>query len=243
MRSRAFQVDQLTFFFALHQMNTMLAPPRAQVAAVQSFLKQHGLRYEMVGTDMLRAFGLPEHIDAAFHTEMRLFKHAQLNMTAWRSVIPYSVPASLEGHIDFISGVHHFPTRHTTKFFTPADAPLIGPLDLRTRYNVTDYTASYTNNTQAVAEFQGQYYSPSDLVQFFASNEPGYSSQVAGVIGPNQPNAPGVEAELDIQYIMGVNPNCSTYFYSQASFEFWDDLTAWIAILKVPLDHGALHVP
>lgn len=41
---------------------------------------------------------------------------------------------------------------------------------------------------------------------------------------------------------MGVNPNSSTYFYSQASNDFWSDLTSWIAILKAdprpPLVHS-----
>jgi hypothetical protein len=52
-----------------------------------------------------------------------------------------------------------------------------------------------------VAEFQGQYYSPSDLTQFFSQYFPGKNSTVAGVIGPNMAGSPGVEAELDIQVI------------------------------------------
>ncbi len=78
---------------------------------------------------------------------------------------------------------------------------MIGPNDLRTRYNVTDVSAGRQwNATQAVAEFQGQYYSQSDLTQFFQQYQPGnYVQQPAGVIGPNQSGDPGVEAELDIQ--------------------------------------------
>lgn len=107
---------------------------------------------------------------------------------------------------------------------------------------MTDFSPSNVNNTQAVAEFQGQYYSPQDLTQFFSQFFPGKNSTVAGVIGPNSAGSPGVEAELDIQYIMGVNPNAPTYFYSQSSFEFWSDLTNWITVLnsdpKPPLVHS-----
>jgi hypothetical protein len=33
-------------------------------------------------------------------------------------------------------------------------------------------------------------------------------------IGPNDPTNPGTEAELDIQYIMGVAPGIATWFVS-----------------------------
>ena len=37
--------------------------------------------------------------------------------------------------------------------------------------------------------------------------------------------------QLDIQYIMGVAPNIQSWFYSNPSFDFWTDLTAWTALL------------
>ena len=82
----------------------------------------------------------------------------------------------------------------------------------------------------AVAEFQGQYYSPSDLKQFFAQFVKNSNADtVAGVRPPNSnnPNAPGTEASLDIQYIMGVAPNITTYFYASATMDFWSALTTW----------------
>lgn len=38
--------------------------------------------------------------------------------------------------------------------------------------------------------------------------------------------------QLDIQYIMGVAPNVEAWFYSNPSFDFWSDLTAWTAQLN-----------
>jgi tripeptidyl-peptidase-1 len=83
-------------------------------------------------------------------------------------------------------------------------------------------------NLHAVAEFQAQYYSPSDLQQFWKSYVPFAPYQaVAKVIGQNDPTSPGIEASLDIEYIMGVAPNITTYFYSLKNFNFWNDLMTW----------------
>jgi len=80
----------------------------------------------------------------------------------------------------------------------------------------------------AVAEFQAQYYSPSDLQQFWTKYVPfAPFVPVAGVVGTNDPNSPGIEASLDIEYIMGVAPNIPTYFYSMKNFNFWNDLIKW----------------
>ena len=53
----------------------------------------------------------------------------------------------------------------------------------------------------AVAEFQGQYFKPTDLADFSSACHVNVS--VDTVIGGNRPS-PGVEAELDIEYIKGV---------------------------------------
>jgi tripeptidyl-peptidase I len=54
---------------------------------------------------------------------------------------------------------------------------------------------------------------------------------VAGVVGENLPSNPGVEASLDIEYIMGVAPGIPAYFYSQAAFNFWSDITSWLTVI------------
>lgn len=72
------------------------------------------------------------------------------------------------------------------------------------------------NATQAVAEFYGQYYSNSDLDAFMSlSGKFGANIPDANVrVGVNDPSAPGGEAQLDVEYLMGLAPGASTYFYS-----------------------------
>jgi tripeptidyl-peptidase-1 len=103
----------------------------------------------------------------------------------------------------------------------------ITPSVVRARYNVT-IIGSNPTNAHAVAEFQAQYYSPSDLKQFWSQFVPFAPFQaVAQVVGQNVPSSPGIEASLDIEYIMGVAPNITTWFYSLKNFNFWADLFTW----------------
>jgi tripeptidyl-peptidase-1 len=230
---------------SLDEIRALVAPSSSSVKRVVSFFQQRGFgSFELLPSgDFLRMRGRVSAVNAALATDMTQWHSATQERSVWRALTPYSLPAELAALVDYVSGVHHFP-RVKARFFSPKSQFAIGPNDLRTRYNVTDYASGSVNNTQAVAEFQGQYYSPQDLVQFFQQYVPANSSDanVAGVIGPNIGSSPGVEAELDIQYIMGVNPGAPTYFYSQASFDFWSDLTSWIGVLnsdpKPPLVHS-----
>jgi len=68
-------------------------------------------------------------------------------------------------------------------------------------------------NSQAVAQFLGQYYDADDLSNFQQTF--GLPSQpIAKELGPNQDNDPGIEAMLDVEYIMGIAPQVPTWFVS-----------------------------
>eukprot|EP00455_Lapot_gusevi_P047651 TRINITY_DN6472_c0_g1_i11.p1 TRINITY_DN6472_c0_g1~~TRINITY_DN6472_c0_g1_i11.p1 ORF type:complete len:503 (-),score=170.35 TRINITY_DN6472_c0_g1_i11:18-1526(-) len=73
-------------------------------------------------------------------------------------------------------------------------------------------------NIVAVAEFLEQYYNPDDLTRFFRLM--GVPDQkVALLIGPNNAtlgSITGGEAQLDIQYLMAISVNASTWFWSVA---------------------------
>jgi tripeptidyl-peptidase-1 len=111
---------------------------------------------------------------------------------------------------------------------SPSDALEITPTIIRTRYNITAIGTN-AQNLHAVAEFQAQYYSPTDFQNFwtqfvnYAPFEP-----IAQVIGTNIPSAPGIEASLDVEYLTSVAPNVTTYFYSLKNFNFWNDLMTWV---------------
>jgi tripeptidyl-peptidase-1 len=49
--------------------------------------------------------------------------------------------------------------------------------------------------------------------------------------GSNDPTAPGVEASLDIEFLLGVSPNITTTFYASADFDFWSALSTWASLV------------
>lgn len=76
-------------------------------------------------------------------------------------------------------------------------------------------------NIISVAEFLGQYYNPADLETFFqymgVRSWEGEGTTQPTLTGSNNPFAGSVlggEAQLDIQYIMGLAPNVTTSFWS-----------------------------
>lgn len=93
-------------------------------------------------------------------------------------------------------------------------APYVTPHSLKSFYNLAQSTINtYPNNSQSVSEFLGEYYSPKDLTIFF--DQMGMLNwPVDQVIGPNDPTKPGGEASLDIQVILGISNNLTTWFWS-----------------------------
>lgn len=135
-----------------------------------------------------------------------------------RTLDPYTLPASIAEKIDFVGGVHRLPTPHLpleTENSEPNAA--VTPATIRSRYNVTDI-GSNPANSAATSQFLLQWYSSSDLAKFFSQNKlPDY--KVAKVVGENHEDIPGIEASLDIQYLMGVSQNITTWFYFTAGYD------------------------
>eukprot|EP00163_Fabomonas_tropica_P026247 TRINITY_DN4741_c1_g1_i17.p2 TRINITY_DN4741_c1_g1~~TRINITY_DN4741_c1_g1_i17.p2 ORF type:complete len:678 (+),score=176.75 TRINITY_DN4741_c1_g1_i17:3400-5433(+) len=96
--------------------------------------------------------------------------------------------------------------------------PWIDAKRLQQLYNVAPYFApnlGFKPTTQAVAEFLNQFYAQSDLEAFFkAFSIP--STVQPTVFGPNNQSLPGLEATLDIQYILAMAPQSPTAFWSFA---------------------------
>lgn len=125
-----------------------------------------------------------------------------------KSLGPYTVPEKIADSLDFITGAIGFPrirttiTKNTPQLKVRDDFD-IGPADLRNRYNVSaDAIGKNPQNRQAVAEFQDQYYSQTDLNQFFQQFVTfGKFNTSVKIVGYNDPTNPGIEANLDIQVI------------------------------------------
>jgi len=91
------------------------------------------------------------------------------------------------------------------------------PKVLREKYNLTATDiGNHPNNSQLVAQFLEQYYSESDLHEFFSlfvGGEFKHVTSMAKVVGPNKGRS-GIEASLDTQYITSMGANIPTWFWS-----------------------------
>jgi tripeptidyl-peptidase-1 len=108
---------------------------------------------------------------------------------------------------------------HNTKLGeTSAEGTEVGvtPSFLRTLYNVGDTANKSPNNQQSVTGFLEQYFSPDDLAAFETKYAPYIAGQKANIYGPNTASNPGIEASLDIQYVMAMGAGVNTTFWSTA---------------------------
>jgi len=122
------------------------------------------------------------------------------------------VPFTLSFQTQFSDGSYSPLVGFTTSFYL---GKWVTPKTLRDYYGATEEQSicKHPQNSQSVAEFFGQYYSPTDLATFFEMTGTRYPGSVE-LVGPNNGTLPGGEAQLDIQYIMGLAQNVTTYFWS-----------------------------
>lgn len=143
----------------------------------------------------------------------------------------FSIPSHLENLIDLVLGLSEFPPRGYALKKTPmkagnASSPnilvSIAPQSIQTIYRVGSATVKNSGTyiffqivhpmnlnrisgaSVGVAEFEQQYFAPSDLANFAQSfNVPITPIASSRIIGFNDPTNPQLEATLDIQYVLG----------------------------------------
>jgi hypothetical protein len=138
----------------------------------------------------------------------------------------YQLATNISATISYNS----FTTVLVTSPFPAVATPPVLPQALRSLYNVPPNAYVVGGATQAVVEFEQQYYSNDDLVQYFkAVGVPPANAKLVTVIGPNNQSQAGGEAALDIELICALAPGAKTTFWSigaNSSVEI-DDILKW----------------
>jgi tripeptidyl-peptidase I len=235
-------------YLTIDQLTEMIAPSDKAVSTVVSWLEKHGCQSLSLtmNRDFVRARASLATLERMFHVTFHTFRHRDaFDMPVRATLEAYSMPAEVAQHVDLVSHITGLPDVHLPR--KAKAAPQASNLDITPsviwqRYNISGWTAKAQSNSQAVAEFQAQFYSPTDLSTFFQKFVPNSNAdQVYKVIGTNNAAKPGDEASLDIQYLMGVAPGVQTWFYSQAQFNFYNDLVNWLTILSNQTDAPWVH--
>ena len=105
----------------MDQVTARLAPSNARLEAVTSWLEQYGVSLINIlpSRDFIQAKMPVAVAEKLLDVTYRVYTHVKTGKTLLRATDAYSVPSNLLQHIDFISGVNHFPCRfHFTQVLT-----------------------------------------------------------------------------------------------------------------------------
>jgi len=118
-----------------------------------------------------------------------------------------------------VSGLSEFPVRKLTARRPKAPRTLvrIAPQSVGVFYNIPSAVKVTRNSSAGVIEFVDQYFSPQDLATFAKQFNVAIPPITANhIVGKNDPNNPQVEAELDIQWVLGIGVNAQGWFWIEA---------------------------
>jgi len=236
-------VEQLSF----------LRPKTEHIEAVMKFLEENGVVDIEVSPhfELIKARMTVRQAERMFSTELAVFVHNEKsNVKLIRATSPYYLPQSVAAAVEFVEGLNRFPVVNSltpmkasinTTTAWPTDcsgcaAPHITPAILKERYQISHTVARNTKSSMSVAEFEGQYYEPSDLSTFQKDcklpNQP-----VAKVVGGNQ-NSAGIESTLDIEYILGVAVGVPAWFWYLDEYSLYDWILGVLKTSNAPLVHS-----
>ncbi|KAM6144708.1 tripeptidyl-peptidase 1 [Phoenicopterus ruber ruber] len=239
-------------YLSLEQVRDLVQPSPVTLMAVLKWLQSHGVENcrSVTTLDFLECH-MPASTAECLLPGAEFHRYVKGQHSVVRSPLPYAVPEELAEHVDLVGGLHRFPmerkvvSRAWAKKETESRQHYGGraafhlgvtPSIIRKRYNMTgEDIGLLPNNSQACAQFLEQYFHQADLAEFmqlFGSSF-GHRSQVDQVVGHQGKGKAGLEASLDVEYIMSTGANISTWVFSNAGrHESQEPFLAWLLLLS-----------
>ncbi|EIW52208.1 family S53 protease [Trametes versicolor FP-101664 SS1] len=217
------------------EVEALVAPKPETIAAVNTWLTENGIEASTVSPagDWLQ-FAIPvskanELLGATFS----VFNHTPSGRTVIRT-LAYSIPADLKGHVDLVHPTTSFtPPLHVPKLtFIPREEieerelnvsascqSAITPACLQALYAIPSAPANVSSNTLGMSGFDEQFANEQDLGIFLETFRPDIPPSTTFNLltfdgGENPQNRPGILADLDVQYAIGLATNVPTFFAS-----------------------------
>ncbi|PIL33245.1 hypothetical protein GSI_04695 [Ganoderma sinense ZZ0214-1] len=232
----------------------LAAPAQESIDAVNSWLKENGITAQTTTTTGgWLSFEVPvSKANELFDADFSIFKHDDTGVEAVRT-LSYSIPAELQGHLDLVHPTVTFPNPngHLPVFKTPVKSKrqvdascssTIIPACLQSLYNIPSDAATQSSNQLAVTGFIEQYANQDDLAVFLKQYRTDMSSNTTFTLqtldgGSNsQTHIPGFEANLDIQYTVGIATGVPTVFISVGDQYQDGDLDGFLDVINFLLD-------
>ncbi|XP_051942172.1 tripeptidyl-peptidase 1 [Hippocampus zosterae] len=244
-------------YLQLEEVASLVRPSDRSQKVVRSWLQNHGVtNCLMVRTQDFLQCRLTAEDAEVLLPGSRFQRYVRDGQSIVRSSAPYSVPDDIAQHLDFVGGLHRFPPRgHEPGLASSKSKGIqrsngafhlgVTPAVLRARYNLTAAdVGSAQNNSQAVAQFLEQYYSPADLTEFMSIYGGSFQhlSKVDRVVGTQGTGKAGLEASLDVEYIMSTGANIPTWvFTNPGRHESQEPFLRWVVLLSNMSDLPWVH--
>lgn len=200
------------------EVDALTAPTDEAVRAVTQWLESAGLSPEKVTTngDFIHAHVTVAEAETLLNTTYTGYHHQDTETSVVRASAPYTLPADVAKHVDFVTPTTSFPPMHNKpkKSAPREDKFKVTPPFLRQLYKMTDAdvgNGNKTNNSMAVASFIKQYYDPADLKLFWAKYAPPAPTEFTDVGA--QSHAAEVEASIDSEYIAATGAGIDTQMW------------------------------
>ncbi|KAI0046357.1 family S53 protease [Auriscalpium vulgare] len=249
---------------SLEEVNRYVAPKPETIAAVNEWLSANGLIATTLSPagDWLGFQTTVSHANDLFATQFSNFVHDTSGTESIRT-LAYSIPASLKGHLELVHPTITFspPQRAvvssplkfkpTAKNLTSDAAPTscntaFTPICLQELYGIPTTRATQSSNKLAVSGFIEQYAQQADLKSFLTKYRTDLSSSTTFTLqtldrgsNPQGVNQAGIEANLDVQYTVGVATGVPVTFISVGD-NFQDgDLEGFMDIINFLLAESA----
>ncbi|KAM7086835.1 tripeptidyl-peptidase 1 isoform 2-T2 [Molossus nigricans] len=234
-------------YLSLEDVAELVQPSPLTLRTVQKWLLAAGARncHSVITQDFLTCWMSVRQAELLLSgSEFHRYVGGPAETHVVRSPHPYQLPKALASHVDFVGGLHRFPpTSSLRQRPAPQVAGAVGlhlgvtPSVLRERYNLTaqDVGSGTTNNSQACAQFLEQYFHDSDLAEFMHlfGGTFAHQASVAHVVGQQGRGRAGIEASLDVEYLMSAGANISTWVYSNPGrHESQEPFLQWLLLLS-----------
>ncbi|KAI0264974.1 family S53 protease [Gloeopeniophorella convolvens] len=243
------------------EVGSYVAPKPESVSAVTQWLADNGLSATTLSPfgDWLGFQTTVSHANELFDADFTTFVHDGTGESAIRT-LSYSIPAALKGHLELVHPTITFPQPRRKGLpivSSPAKVAPIGngnvsadaaPSSCNTKftpscaqqlYGIPTTPATQSSNKLAVSGFIEQFANQADLKRFlqtFRTDLPSTNTftlqTIDGGSNPQGQSQAGDEADLDVQYTVGLASNVPTFFISVGE-NFQDgDLEGFLDIIN-----------
>ncbi|TDL21549.1 family S53 protease-like protein [Rickenella mellea] len=221
------------------EVEAFVKPSPDTVSIVNEWLSANGLSATPISPagDWLTISIPVSKANALLNAKFTTFNHPETG-TSSTLTMAYSIPTELKGHVELVHPTISFPNpfglpvisaplkaapaANVSSDAVPAScATTVTPACLQALYGIPTALATQASNKLGVSGFIQQFANQADLKTFLTALRPDLSSATTftlttldGGTNPQGANQAGVEANLDIQYTVGVASGVPTSFIS-----------------------------